>query len=147
MQSTLLQSPVMSESIDGSANVFMHVWPVHNNDDKRREVSWEVELLASHTRSSNHLDLSCPACRRLRLRLQSIATTVVEQLATTLTSSLRFDIYSHFASIIWSPSAGPCVSTSIYLHDATGADSTVNGPSGAVSRIKELLKSLGVREH
>ena len=147
MQTTLLQSPVTNESIDGSANVFMHVWPVHNNDEKLREVSWEVELLASHTRSPNHLDHSCPACRRLRLRLQSIAKTVVEQLAATLTGSLRFDIYTDFASIICSLSEGPCVSTSIYLHDATRPDGTVNGSSGVVSRIRELLKSLGVREH
>lgn len=147
MQSTPLQPSVANESTGGSPNLFMHVWPVHSDDEKESRVSWEVELLASHTRSPNHLDPSCPECRRLHLRLQFIANTVVEQLVPTLMGSLLFDIYTDFASIILSPSAGPCVSTRIYVSDATGTDFAVNGSSGAVSRVKELLKSFGVREH
>lgn len=149
MGATLLQSPERNQSIDGPVDVFMHVWPVHNGDETGRDLSWEVELLASHTRNPNHLDHCCPACQSLRLGLESIARTVVQQLSPTMMGSLMFDIYSDFASIICSPTAGPSVRVSIEMCQRTGADSTLNGSSDAVAQIaqiKEALRNLGVRE-
>jgi hypothetical protein len=146
MQSTLIQSAKTNHSIDGSVDVFMHLWPAHNGDETGHDASSELELIASHTTSPNHVDPSCPACHRLRSQLQAIAHTVVRRLAPTMMDSITFDIYADFASIICSPSAGPCVTVSICIHDRNRNDSTLNGSATAVARIKEALKTFGVRE-
>ena len=148
MQSTILQSAETTHPIDGPVAVFMHLWPVPGGGETRHDASWELELTASHTTSPNHVDPSCPACHRLRSRLQSIAHTVVQLVAPTMMGSITLDIHADFASIICSPAAGPCVTVSIYIHDRRGDNSTVsvNGSSAALARIKEALRSLGVRE-
>lgn len=140
------ESTETNHSVEQPVDIFMHLWPVPNSDETRHDTSWELELIASHTTNPNHLDPSCPECQRLRSRLQSMAQTVVRRLAPTMVGSIACDIYADFASIIWSPTAGPCVTVSVYIHDKNGNDSTLDGSSGAVSRIKEALRSLGVRE-
>ena len=146
MQSALTQTTEKDFPIDGTFHAFMHVWPVSNGDATRREFSWELELIASHTSNRSHLDPSCPACSRLRIQLQSIAMTVVQRVAPTMTGSVNFDVYSGIAAIICSPTAGPCVSVSIHIRDRRGGDSSQNGSPSAIARIKEALKMLGVRE-
>jgi len=146
MQSPLAETPETNFSRDRPADVFMHLWSVPNTAEVTHEISWELELIASHTANSNHLDPACPACHRLRSRLQSMAQAVVRRLTPIVMGSIVFDVYSDFASIICSPTAGPCVTVSIYIHDRNDNGSTLNGSSGAVARIKEALKNLGVRE-
>ena len=146
MQSALTETAASKVSTDGLIHAFMHVWPVDNGDATRREVSWEVELIASHTSNRSHLDPSCAACSRLRLRLHSIASTVVQRLAPAMPGSIYFDVYSGIASIICLPSDGPCVSVSIHICDRRAGDSSQNGSPKPIARIKEALKVFGVRE-
>lgn len=146
MQSALTQNPQRGLSIDGAVNAFMHLWPVNNGDATRREVSWELELIASHTTNPSHVDPSCPVCSRLRLQLHSIAMRVVHRVAPTMTDSIDFEVYSGFASIICLPAAGPCVSVSIHIRERRSSDSSENGSPNAVAQIKEALKLFGVRE-
>jgi hypothetical protein len=147
MPSALTATAASNVSTDGPVHALMHVWPVNNGDSMRHEASWELELLASHTSNRSHLDPSCAACSRLRLRLHSIAMTVVERLSATMAGSIDFDVSSGIASIICSPSAGPCVSVSIHICDRRGDDSDQNGSPNVITRIKEALKGFGVREH
>src|SRR5215469_11720792 len=142
MHSALTQTLETVIPVDGPVHAFMHVWPVSNGDATRRECSWELELIASHTSNPSHLDPSCPACSRLRLQLQSIAMTVVQRVAPTMTGSIDLDVYSSVASIIWSSTTGPCVTVSIHIRDRRGDDSSqkLNGSPSAIARIKEALK-------
>jgi len=146
MQSTLLQSAETNRPLVRPVEIFMHLWPVHKNNETGRDSSCELELIASHTTDPGHLDPSCTACHRLRLQLQAIAQAVVRRVAPAMMDSIAFDIYADFASIICSPTAGPCVTVSIFINDKNGNDSTLNGCSDTVAQIKNALRTLGVRE-
>ena len=136
------------ETIDGKAEVYLHVWPLATrNDGLRDESVQELELIASHTPNPNHLDPSCPACNQLRGQLQSIARTVVESAAALSTNSAAFEIYTDLASIVCPPGDGqrPSVTVSIYVRDRF-EDSVPKGISAALSRLKHSLKGFGIRD-
>lgn len=56
MKSGLSQSPAGGIAIANSADVSMHVWRLGAGDGKKSEESCEVELIASHTASPDHLE-------------------------------------------------------------------------------------------
>ncbi len=126
----------------------LHVWPVHMPaKEAERDATIEVEIIASHTSDPSHLDPSCPACRRVRSELLSIAQMAVQRVASTQTNAISFDVYADLGSIVCSPRDGqrPCVTVSIYLSSRSNG-STQNGSSAAVSQIKQALTALGIRE-
>ena len=139
---------VERETTVSAIDVYMHIWPVGTRrDGARGEPPLEVELIASHTSDPNHLDPSCPECRRLRAELESMAGTVVQRVASASVSPAMFEIYTDTASIVCPPSDGqrPCVTVSIYVGNGFD-DLAPNSVSSAVGDIKVALKDLGVRE-
>ena len=136
-----------SESV-GLEDSFLHVWPVCvPGNGVGRESAVEVELIGSHTSDPGHLDPSCPACRRLRSELLSIAQTGVQRVASAISSAITFEIYADPACIVCSPHDGqrPCVTVSIYVRNRFDS-SAQNGFSAAVGQVKQALSALGVRE-
>lgn len=131
----------------GVADTFLHVWPVHvPSNGVGREFAVEIELIGSHTSDPGHLDPSCPACRRLRSELLSIAQTAIRRISA-ITSATEFEIYADPACIVCSPHDGqrPSVTVSIYVRNSF-ASSAQNGFFIAVSQLKQALTALGIRE-
>ena len=130
------------------ADAFLHVWQAHlPNTGTGRESAVEVELIGSHTSDPSHLDPSCPACRRLRSELQSIAQEAVQRVASAVSAGITFDVYADPASIVCSPGDGqrPCVTVSIYV-GIRSDNSAQNGFPAAVGQIRQALGALGIRE-
>lgn len=130
------------------ANAFLHVWQAHvPNNGTGSEPAAEVELIGSHTSDPSHLDPSCPACRRLRSELLSIAQKAVQRVASAVSAGITFDVYADPACIVCSPGDGqrPCVTVSIYV-GTRSASSAQNGFPAAVGQIRQALGALGVRE-
>ncbi len=126
----------------------LHVWPVHMPaKEAERETTIEVELIASHTSDPSHLDPSCPACRRVRSELLSIAQMAVQRVASAQSSAISFDVYADPACIVCSPRDGqrPCVTVSIYLSSHSNG-SAQNGSAAAVSQMKQVFTAFGIRE-
>lgn len=130
------------------ADASLHVWPVSvPGNGAGRKSTVEVELIGSHTSDSTHLNPSCPACRRVRSQLLSIAQTSVRRVAAAQSSETSFQIHTDPARIVCSPRDGqrPCVTVSIYVSSGSNG-SAQNGSSAAVSQIKQALTVLGIRE-
>jgi hypothetical protein len=130
------------------ADAFLHVWQAHvPNNGTARESAVEVELIGSHTSDPSHLDPSCPACRRLRSELLSIAQEAVQRVTSAASAGITFDVYAGPACIVCSPGDGqrPCVTVTIYV-GSRSASSAQNGFPAAVGQIRQALGVLGVRQ-
>jgi len=105
----------------------------------------EVELIGSHTADPNHLDPSCPACRRLRARMEIISRTAIEQAAQG-NKETSFEVYTDPGRIVCLPTNGqrPSVSVSIYLW-VRSEGSSQDGESSSIFQVQQALASLGVR--
>lgn len=136
-----------AESV-GLSDIFLHVWPVSvAGNGVARESVVEVELIGSHTSDASHLDPSCPACRRLRSALLSIAQLAVRSVASPESGATTFDIYADPARIVCSPGDGqwPSVTVSIYVRNRF-ENSAQKGSSAAVGSLIQALMALRVRQ-
>ena len=129
------------------ADTSIRVWSLRTADGTAPNESYEVQLIASPPSRPNSLDSDCPACRRLRSELSSIARDAIERAAFATTNAIRFDIYTDPDRIVCLPknALNPMVTISIHIHNGLGTTAS-KGVSKAVSRIKEALKQFGVRE-
>ena len=130
------------------ADAFVHVWQTRApGNGTGHEAAVELELIGSHTPDPSHLDPSCPACRRLRSELLSIAQEAVQRVASAVSAGITFDVYTDPGCIVCSPGDGqrPCVTVSIYVGSLSDS-SAQNGFPAAVVQIRQALSALGIRE-
>jgi len=85
----------------------------------RGESALELELAASHTSNLNHLDPSCPGCRRLRAHLQSIARLVVEGVQSINASPIGFAALLGTVCPLLLPSSNKLLALSVFANDST----------------------------
>jgi hypothetical protein len=131
----------------GSSDKFMTVGKLSIPNGPSRYVPvTEVELSASHTFDSSHLDPSCPDCSRLRAQLTFIAQSALEHVSEMRTE-IDFKIYTD-PGIVCSPGdSRPSVTASIYVWDrpeALPANSPAIGASAAISQIQRALAAAGL---
>jgi len=86
--------------------IFWELWPQFvGTGSERQSVGLEVELIGSHTMDANHLDPTCPMCRRVRYVLLAIASLLVQQ-ALSNSRALICDIDSHANTVLCLPALG-----------------------------------------
>jgi hypothetical protein len=142
VKSTLVGASERNTTV-GTTEIFMQVWKLTApNGAAHFQSAVELELIGSHTPDLHHLDHSCPACRRLRARMEFIARTA----AAAAKTKTMFEIYTDPRRIVCLPANGqrPSVSVSIYLWDRSES-STQDGASSSVSQVQQELAALGVR--
>lgn len=132
-----------------SCAVLWQLWPQHAVlQGERRQIGFELELIASHTLDPNHLDPGCPQCHRLRSTLAAIAENLAHELFRNH-DSVTYDIDPHSASIVCVPGLAnrPCVTVSIIVTDNRALDRAAGGLCDlVVSDAREYLADLGISQ-
>ena len=125
------------------------VWPVYlPMSGKRRQIGFEVELVASHSPDSHHLDRGCLACNRVRLKLLAIAESVIASISPNLRQSVWCEIHAHHASILCWPRLGnrSLVSVSISISHQHGFDGPIDqSETAALNDVEKHLAELGIQ--
>ena len=147
MLSSTLEVETIDNAIAGWSDCFVHVWPVSLTKDGDRKTTFEVEINGSHSSDPNHLDPSCPQCRRLRSMLFNIANRVVAGASTGARNSVVLDVYSDAARVVIPPQNGhqPAVVVSIGVHAASSFAETPE-VAAVISELKTALGRFGIRE-
>ena len=147
MLSSTLEVETLDNSIAGWADCFVHVWPVSLTKDGERQTLFEVEINGSHSSDPNHIDPSCPQCRRLRSMLYNIATRVVASISSDVRNSVVLDVYSDVDRVVIPPQNGhqPAVVVSIGVH-AVSTFAETPEVVAVISELKAALGRFGIRE-
>jgi hypothetical protein len=98
-------------------SIFWQSWPQFENaNGEHRQVGIELELIGAHASDLNHIDPSCPVCRRVRSVLLEIADRVLT--GAVLTQNILSLVDSHSNSILCLPALGnrSAVSVSVYIY-------------------------------
>ena len=145
---TSVSSPRLNTSFNGYYTA-CSVWPVYcQMNGERRQIGYEVELLASHSADPDHLDPGCLACNRLRNKLLTIANAVVASISPSLRESVRCESHARDASSLFWPRLGnrSLVSVSISISHRHGFDRPIDQSEIAtLDEIKNRLAELGVQ--
>ena len=147
MLSSTLEVETANNSIAGWSDCFVHVWPVSLTKDGERKTLFEVEINGSHSSDPNHLDPSCPQCRRLRSMLYNIANRVVASISRDTRNSVVLEVYSDADRVVIPPQNGhqPAVVVSIGVH-AVSTFAETPEVAAVISEIKTRLGSFEIRE-
>ena len=131
--------------IPAEYSIFWQSWPQFENaNGEHRQVGIELELIGAHASDLNHIDPSCPVCRRVRSVLLEIADRVLT--GAVLTQNILSMVDSHSNSILCLPALGnrSAVSVSVYIYWNTS-----NGQSpdkDLLTAIKTYLNKWGIHQ-
>jgi hypothetical protein len=143
-----VSKPNLNTTLNGYF-VGCNVWPVYIPiNGERRQIGFEVELVGSHSTDPHHFHPGCLECNRVRLKLLTVAETVIASLAPTLRQSVRCEIHARRASILYWPRLGnrSFVSVGIQIFHQHGFDCPIDRSEIAtLNDVKESLAQLGIQ--
>ena len=126
--------------------IFWQSWPQFENaNGEHRQVGIELELIGTHASDLNHIDPSCPICRRVRSVLLEIADRVLTGAVLTQ-NILSHMVDSHSNSILCLPGLGnrSAVSVSVYIYwNGTNGQSS---DTDLLTAIKTYLDKCGIHQ-
>jgi hypothetical protein len=85
-------------------SIFWQSWPQFENaNGEHRQVGIELELIGAHASDLNHIDPSCPVCRRVRSVLLEIADRVLTGAVPPKISSVTWLTHIRIRSFVCLP--------------------------------------------
>jgi hypothetical protein len=135
-----LQSTVMGYG------VFCEMWPqfVERGGERQRD-GVEVELIASHTPETTHIDPGCPMCLRVRTLLLVVARYIIGVIRSD-SRPITCSINSHTNSILCLPGRGNRSFVSVSVNIFWNEKSRPNCEMDVLSDIKDCLSKFGIRQ-
>ncbi|MGE5735154.1 MAG: hypothetical protein ACM34E_08710 [Acidobacteriota bacterium] len=127
-------------------SIFWQSWPQFENaNGEHRQVGIELELIGAHASDLNHIDPSCPVCRRVRSVLLEIANRVLTGAVLTQ-DILSHMVDAHLNSILCLPALGnrSAVSVSVYIY--WNASYGQSSDTDLLTAIKTYLDKWGIHQ-